>query len=263
MPRQGLSNTIVHHDFIHLLMECLINRAQNYIGITMKTFYAIGDIHGRDYLLEKMYLRIETDPYRSNEYGKPVVIHIGDYIDGGPNSDKVVDLVMKGSPHFESIALLGNHEALMLECLKTDDRDVWWNWISNGGNKTLEALGISSQFGGYNPKKLSDALGTARIHWLQNLPLYYVSDPYLFVHAGIVPNRPLNEQKKKDLLWIRSRFLESDVKHPHIVVHGHTQTEQPELLPNRIGIDTGAARPKTLTAVILNSFTTPRFISVT
>lgn len=228
----------------------------------MNPIYAIGDIHGRDHLLEKMYLRIEYDPFRPADTHKPTVIHIGDYIDGGPNSDKVLDLVMKGSPSFESIALLGNHEALMLDCLETDDRDVWWNWISNGGDKTLAALGVSTRFGGHNPKDLSEALGERRIQWLRNLPLYHVCDPYLFVHAGIVPDRPLNEQKRKDMLWIRSRFLGSDTKHPYIVVHGHTQTELPELLHNRIGIDTGAARPKTLTAVVLGGATEPRFISV-
>lgn len=228
----------------------------------MKPIYAIGDIHGRDHLLEKMYSRIEHDPDRSHNAETPIVVHIGDYIDGGPNSDKVLDMIMKGSTGFESISLLGNHEALMLECLETDDRDVWWNWISNGGDKTLEAFGVSNRFGGYNPKELSDALGGERIHWLKNLPLYHIADPYLFVHAGIVPDRPLGEQKKKDLLWIRSRFLESDVKHPYIIVHGHTQTETPELLPNRIGIDTGAARPKTLTAVFLGDIGKPRFLSV-
>ena len=117
----------------------------------MNLTYAIGDIHGRDHLLEKIYTRIETDPYRDNASAKPTVVHIGDYIDGGPNSDKVLDLVMRGSPKFKSISLLGNHEALMLECLETDDRDVWWNWLSNGGNKTLDAFGISNRFGRYNP----------------------------------------------------------------------------------------------------------------
>jgi serine/threonine protein phosphatase 1 len=228
----------------------------------MTYIYAIGDIHGRDYLLEKMYLRIQDDPYRPDKSERPIVVHIGDYIDGGPNSSKVLDIVMKGSPNFDSISLLGNHEALMLDCLNTDNRDVWWNWISNGGDKTLESLGISNRFGGYNPKDLSDALGEKRIKWLQNLPLYHISAPYLFVHAGIVPNRPLAKQKKKDMLWIRSRFLESSVTHPYVIVHGHTQTELPELLPNRIGIDTGAARPKTLTAVVLDNSRKPRFISV-
>lgn len=229
----------------------------------MKIIYAIGDIHGRDYLLEKMYERILTDPLRPAEANDIVVVHIGDYIDGGPNSKQVLDLIMRGSSEFESIALLGNHEDMMLNCLETDDRDVWWNWLNNGGFKTLESFDVSFRFGGYEPRLLIEALGQHRIDWLKNLPLHYQSKPYLFVHAGIVPERDLESQKKKDLLWIRSRFLESSIKHPFIVVHGHTQTHEPELLHNRIGIDTGAARPKTLTAVVLGEFSAPRFMSVT
>lgn len=151
----------------------------------------------------------------------------------------------------------------MLDCLETDYRDVWWNWISNGWDRTLDALGIRNRFGGYNPQDLFEALGQNRIDWLRSLPIYHISEPYLFVHAGIVPGRPIKEQKKKDMLWIRTRFLESNVTHEYIVVHGHTQTETPELRHNRIGIDTGAARPKTLTAVVLNDLEKPRFINVT
>lgn len=228
----------------------------------MKQIYAIGDIHGRDHLLERMYDRIKTDPYRSKISETPIIIHIGDYVDGGPNSDKVIDRVMRGIVGFENIALMGNHEDLLLKCLDTDDRDVWWNWISNGGDRTLEALGVSTRFGGYDPKALSEALGQKRIEWLKQLPLYHFNGRYLFVHAGIVPGIQLSEQKPKDMLWIRSRFLESDVDHGYTVVHGHTQTHEPELLPNRIGIDTGAARPKTLTAVALFEGEQPRFLQV-
>lgn len=229
----------------------------------MQAIYAIGDIHGRHNLLEKMYLRIENDPYRINQSEKPIVIHIGDYIDGGPDSDKVLDTIIKGRTSFKSISLLGNHEALMLACLDTDDRDVWWSWISNGGDKTLDSLGVSMRFGGYNPKELRDALGENRITWLLALPLYYVMKPYLFVHAGIVPGRSIEQQKRKDLLWIRSRFLNSEEQHDYIVVHGHTQVEEPECLHNRINIDTGQARPKKLTAVVFETTKDPRFISVT
>lgn len=150
----------------------------------------------------------------------------------------------------------------MLDCLETDDRNVWWNWLSNGGEATLSALGISFRFGGYDPNALAKGLGVHRITWLRSLPLYHVAAPYLFVHAGIVPGVSLDEQHTKDMLWIRSRFLQSDVKHEYVVVHGHTQTEDPELLHNRIGIDTGAARPKKLTAVVLDELNTPRFMSV-
>jgi len=224
------------------------------------TVYAIGDIHGRDALLERMHARIEVGPHRAG-LEKPVVVHLGDYIDGGPESDKVLDRLMKGSPAFDSVCLLGNHEALMLECLETDDRDIWWNWISNGGDRTLKAFDIPLR-GGYDPKALADALGAKRIDWLRRLPTSFVSGRHLFVHAGIVPGVPLEHQKARDLLWIRSRFLESDDDHGHLVIHGHTQTVEPEVRHNRIGVDTGAARPKTLTAVALETDQSPRFISV-
>ncbi len=227
----------------------------------MSLLYAIGDIHGRDALLERMYARIEGDPHRRPDTDRPAVIHLGDYIDGDPESDKVLDRVIRGSPSFHSIALLGNHEALMLACLETNDRDVWWNWISNGGDRTLAALGVSTR-AGYDPAALASALGAKRIDWLRALPTYHVVEPYLFVHAGIVPNVPLEAQQTKDMLWIRTRFLESREDHGYIVVHGHTQTTAPEVFHNRIGIDTGAARPKTLTAVALDGRSAPRFISV-
>lgn len=227
----------------------------------MTQIYAVGDIHGRDHLLKRIHNWIAIDPYRvSND--KPTVIHLGDYIDGGPDSHLVIDRIMTRRKEFDTIALLGNHEDMMLACLETDDRDVWWNWISNGGDRTLEALGVSFRFGGYDPRALRDALGAKRIEWLKSLPLYHISPPYLFVHAGIVPSVPLAEQKRKDMLWIRSRFLDSEADHGFVVVHGHTQTEKPEVKPNRICIDTGAARPKTLTAVALKPNGDPRFLQV-
>lgn len=228
----------------------------------MAITYAIGDIHGRDALLERLHARIVHDPHRTAGCPKPTVVHLGDYIDGGPRSPDVIDRVMRGSDDFETVALLGNHEALMLECLNTDDRDIWWNWISNGGERTLEALGIPFRTHGCDPRALEGALGVQRIGWLRSLPISHVADGYLFVHAGIVPGVPLDRQQKKDMLWIRSRFLDSDTDHGYIVVHGHTQTIEPEVKSNRIGIDTGEARPKTLTAVALDGTLAPRFLSV-
>jgi serine/threonine protein phosphatase 1 len=228
----------------------------------MNVTYAIGDIHGRDALLERMHARIVHDPHREKDALKPIVVHLGDYIDGGPESHKVLDRIMRGSDAFETIALLGNHEALMLDCLETDDRDVWWNWLSNGGDKTLEAFGVPFKTNGFSSQALTDALGEQKIRWLRGLPLYHVVDDYLFVHAGIVPGTPLDQQQTKDMLWIRTRFLESEADHGYTVVHGHTPTEVPEVKKNRIGIDTEAARPKTLTAVALSDGKPPRFLSV-
>jgi serine/threonine protein phosphatase 1 len=105
-------------------------------------------------------------------------------------------------------------------------------------------------------------LGSRRLQWLEQLPLTYEAGPYLFVHAGIVPGRPLAEQKPKDLIWIRNHFLDSDVDHGFIVVHGHTPSEVPEWKANRINVDTGVVMYGQLTAVVLGAPDTPRFMTV-
>lgn len=228
----------------------------------MSLIYAIGDVHGQDALLARLHARIVHDPHRADASPKPTVIHLGDYIDRGPESADVIDRIMRGSPAFDTVALKGNHEAMMLDCLESDDRDVWMAWLGNGGDRTLEALGYRLHVKGRDPRALAEALGRRRIDWLRSLPILHRTGRYLFVHAGIVPGVPLEAQHPKDLLWIRRPFLDSDADHGVIVVHGHTPTEQPQLRHNRIGVDTGAAWPRTLTAVALDGDAPPRFLQV-
>lgn len=229
----------------------------------MSLIYAIGDVHGQDVLLGRLHARIVQDQSRRASAVKPTVIHLGDYIDRGPRSADVLDRVMRGSPAFDALALLGNHEAMMLACLESDDRDVWAVWLGNGGDRTLESLGYSPRGrSGYDPRALADALGPRRIDWLRALPIWRQAGRYLFVHAGVLPGVPLEAQAPKDMLWIRRRFLDSDADHGFVVVHGHTPVEAPELRANRIGVDTSAAWPRTLTAAVLDDDAPPRFLQV-
>jgi serine/threonine protein phosphatase 1 len=222
--------------------------------------YAIGDIHGRDDLLCQLHEYI-SDFHRLQYAKLPAeVVHIGDYIDGGANSVAVIDRLMRGIDGMGCTCLMGNHEAMMLECMASDNRQAWYTWLSNGGEETLASLGVSLRFGGYDPLALCEALGPERVSWLRSLPLSYVSDPYLFVHAGIVPGVPLDEQQAKDVLWIRSRFLESDVDHGCIVVHGHTPGDEPIVKENRICVDTGATSNGLLTAAVLDGKNPPFFL---
>jgi len=170
---------------------------------------------------------------------------------------------MRGLEGLDVICLKGNHEDMMLACLGSGDRQVWWPWISNGGDETLESLGISLRFGGYHPDCLAKELGKHRVDWLNALPLYHSFGRYFFVHAGIAPGKPVGEQQEKDMLWIRDRFLKSDDDHGYIVIHGHTPTREPEIRRNRIGIDTGAVLYGQLTAVVLGEANGPRFLYVT
>jgi serine/threonine protein phosphatase 1 len=229
----------------------------------MHIHYAIGDVHGRDDLLEALHARIVAD--RNGRYAdKPAtIVYVGDYIDRGLRSREVIDRVRQGLPGFETIALKGNHEDLMLACLTTGDLDVWGMWLGNGGEQTAASFGLTVDTpDDCDPIALAKALGGERLRWFDTLKLYHRTDEHLFVHAGIVPGRPLAQQHEKDLLWIRNAFLHSDVDHGCIVVHGHTPTEQPELKSNRIGVDTGPTWYGNLTAVVLGEPEGPRFITV-
>ncbi len=222
--------------------------------------YAVGDVHGRDDLLKQLHEYIQDFHQLQHQGRRGEILHVGDYIDGGANSIEVIDRLMHGVKGMESTCLLGNHEAMMLDCLDTDERQTWYTWLSNGGDVTLENLGVSLRFGGYDPVALAQALGAERVSWLRSLPLYRLAEPYLFVHAGIAPGVPIEKQAPKDLLWIRSRFLESNVNHGHIVVHGHTPGDEPVLKPNRICVDTGATSNGILSAAVLDGHNRPMFL---
>lgn len=225
-------------------------------------YYAVGDVHGRDDLLTALHERIRV--YHQMQFeGRPAtLVHIGDYIDGGGDSMGVIDRLMDGLSGFETICLKGNHEELLLACLETDDRQPWHNWLANGGEQTLNSLNVSFRFGGFDASQLENALGHLRISWLRSLPLYHRTHHYLFVHAGIVPGVPIENQEEKDLLWIRSRFLDYEGDHGYRVVHGHTPTDDPIVRPNRIGIDIGATSNGKLAAAVLNGVEEPYFLIV-
>jgi serine/threonine protein phosphatase 1 len=228
----------------------------------MDIHYAIGDVHGRDDLLEALHERIAADRRARHGDARAVIVHVGDYIDRGACSREVIDRLMRGVPGFDSICLKGNHEDLMLACLETDAPHVWSMWLGNGGYETAQSFGLSVESGEYDPLALAKALGGERLAWLQSLKLYHRVGDYLFVHAGIVPGRRLEEQEEKDLIWIRHSFLNSKRDHGFRVVHGHTPADEPELRPNRIGIDTGATFRGELTAVALSDTEEPRFLTV-
>lgn len=227
----------------------------------MDVHYAIGDVHGRDDLLARLHDVIQAQHRLRHGWQPGVIVYVGDYIDRGARSVEVIDRVMRGLPGFKSVCLKGNHEQLMLDCLDTDDRDVWLSWLDNGGEETMASLGLGGR-DARNSLALARAIGPERLQWLDRLDLTYRAGDYFFVHAGIVPGRPLAEQKEKDLLWIRDHFLSSDADHGVVVVHGHTPAREPELKQNRINVDIGATFNGQLAAVVLGEKEGPRFIVI-
>ncbi|MBF0270080.1 MAG: serine/threonine protein phosphatase [Alphaproteobacteria bacterium] len=218
--------------------------------------YAVGDIHGRPDLLEKVLARIAKDAKKSRA-ARTKVVTLGDYVDRGPDSRGVVQRLMKPPPEGidELISLKGNHEDMLLRFL---DHPLHggFEWILlNGGAPTLASWGVdlpaildSREIKGLH-KDFLERLTPEERMFIANMPLKHVDGTILCVHAGIRPGIALSHQVPDDLLWIRDAFLDSTAAHGKLVVHGHTVTFEPELCQNRAGIDTGAWRTGTLTAL--------------
>lgn len=196
--------------------------------------FAIGDIHGCAEALEKLLGRLPVD------WGADLVIFLGDYIDRGPEPRRVIEKVMELRKLYPErvIALRGNHEWMFLRYLRGIEPEVF---LFNGGEATLRAY--------YREGKL-DIPEEHRI-FLEGLPLYYETEDYFFVHAGVRPERPLHNQEEEDLLWIREGFYYYPGTFPKKIVFGHTPFPEPLLLPDRLGIDTGCVYGGKLTAIEL------------
>lgn len=221
---------------------------------------AIGDIHGRadllDRLLSKIAKEFGTTPHQ--------LVFLGDYVDRGPDSRAVLDrLVDLRATRPGTVLLKGNHEQAMLDFLAAGpDADAWISW---GGEETLLSYSIELGF----PfdlvsaqRALADALPAAHFDLLMTLALTHQAPGYFFVHAGVAPTTPLELQQESDLLWIRDKFFdEGEARFPDtVIVHGHTPVKKAEDHGWRINVDTGAVWTGRLTAVVLGQGK-PRFLT--
>jgi serine/threonine protein phosphatase 1 len=149
------------------------------------------------------------------------------------------------------VCLRGNHEAYMLEVLR--DPGKLDDWRQFGGLQTLMSYGVQPSL---NPDAveqieliglLNAAIPAHHLSFLRALKPSFVCGDFFFVHAGVRPGIPLDEQQESDLLWIRNEFLDSDENFGKFIVHGHTPVRVPDVRPNRINIDTGAYATGNLT----------------
>lgn len=217
--------------------------------------YAIGDVHGRLDLLIELIDLIRRD-HQERAAASATVVMLGDLIDRGPQSAEVIDFLLGQRPDFATFCfLMGNHEEAMLNSLEPgiDPRNT--GWLTFGGLETLASYGVPASLLLMEGKLLAEELRRyfpeSHLAFIESFEDRFVVGDYLFVHAGIRPGVPLDQQKPEDLRWIRGEFLEDKRRHEHMVVHGHTIAEQPQIRPNRIGIDTGAYRTGVLTALAL------------
>ena len=225
--------------------------------------YVVGDVHGRIDLLDALAKKIGDDLSRG-QFEFAATVFLGDYIDRGPRSAQVVERLANDDFPTSVIALRGNHEAEFLDFLQ--DASVLENWRRYGGLETLVSYGVDVSAAmcgkGYDlaQRELARKLPAHHLEFLRRTFLSYSCADYFFCHAGVRPGVPLSEQNAQDLLWIRQAFTNYRGPIEKVVVHGHTAVEAPEILPNRIAIDTGAYATGLLTCLILQG-DERRFIS--
>lgn len=216
--------------------------------------YAVGDVHGRDDLLAELHERIAADA-AGRSASRRVLVHLGDYVDRGPASRQVVDrLTQRPLPGFEIVTLMGNHERLLIGFLEGDPADAVC-WIRNGGAATLASYGVEPPTGLHGLlaayEGFVEALPEEHRRFYETRPLTHRVGDYVFVHAGVDPRRPLDDQDERTALWVREPFLNNPEWMGAMIVHGHTPAREPVIRPNRIGVDTGAFASGVLTALVL------------
>lgn len=217
--------------------------------------YAIGDIHGRIDLLDKLISEIEADILRRNVAAPLRVILLGDYIDRGSASRQVIDRLISLGSKWPMVAIMGNHEDALLRFLDTPD--IGPSWTQHGGAETLVSYGVTPPAGldedawARTRDLLAAQLPPAHETFYRSLSPYTLAGDYLFVHAGVRPKVRLEDQTTQDLMWIRREFVECEKAIDKVVVHGHTPSEQAHVGRWRIGIDTGAYATGVLTAIRL------------
>jgi len=224
-------------------------------------WYAVGDVHGRLDLFEALIEAIERDDSQGPAADTTIVL-LGDLVDRGPDSAGVVSRARRWQAQRRVRVLAGNHEEMFLYAL--DDIAVLRHFLRHGGRQTALSYGIPRDE--YDRATMEELQGMLKAalpdedrQFLASAKNYLVAGDYLFVHAGIAPQVPLEEQQEHHLRWIREPFLDHAEPHDHFVVHGHTITETVDARSNRIGIDTGAYRSGCLTALALEG-TTRRII---
>jgi serine/threonine protein phosphatase 1 len=220
--------------------------------------YAVGDMHGRADLLSELFMRIDDD-LKARPITNSIQVFLGDYIDRGPNSRQVIDLLIERRRQRDVLFLKGNHEDCMLRFLS--DPTVLPAWQNIGGANTLLSYGVEPTRRD-DPESqhkvcaaLRQAMPDSHRRFIGGLALSFTCGDFFFVHAGARPGIPLQKQSQRDLLWIRDDFLLHEEDFGGVVVHGHTPTYKPDIRSNRINIDTGAYATGQLTCLVLQGDT--------
>lgn len=249
-----LTNYLIPHFLMRLLHQRFAQtpRPRPRLISTEKpsVIYAIGDVHGCMAELTALELQIVEDaaPFTGEKW----IVMLGDYVDRGPYSADVLDHLTASAPiGFKRICLVGNHETMMLKFL--DDPALDCEWLQFGGEATLTSYGIDVMNFRRSPSAtrraiLKSYIPSEHIEFMTQMPVLLALPGLNFVHAGLRPGLPLEQQVEQDLLWIREPFLSQSSSLVGRTIHGHTPVLEPVVIDNRVGIDTGAYASGILTA---------------
>lgn len=222
--------------------------------------YAIGDVHGRHDLLAAMHRRIESElEYAPSSDWR--IIHLGDYVDRGPDSRSVIDFLIEAQKRDpRNVMLAGNHDIGMLEFLADGSPDGLF--MNYGGVQTAQSYGVDFTRDAHVLGKaeavrrghmaLMKAVPRSHADFLRSLPFSVTFGDFFFCHAGIRPGVPLDRQNRQDLIWIRDAFHDHPGLFAKVIVHGHTPVPEAEVMANRVNVDTLAWNSGTLSALAIH-----------
>ncbi len=218
--------------------------------------YAIGDIHGRDDLLNALLTQIEADDLARGA-ADTQIIFLGDLVDRGPGSAAVVETALALNTSGRNVRfLMGNHEEVFVSACRKSDPKVTRFFLRIGGEATVLSYPITrAEYMTLDMEQLTERLDTLvpreHVKFIESFEDQIIIGDYVFVHAGIRPGVPLSDQKQSDMRWIREEFIDQRGDLEKVVVYGHTIYEEVEERGSRIGIDTGAYDSGKLTALAL------------
>lgn len=206
----------------------------------MSLTYVIPDIHGRFDLMSEALHAVHA--HAAGNGG--TLVMLGDYVDKGPDSNKVIARLRRGMPDgWTFIPLKGNHDVMMAAAWR--DPAKMTRWLGRGGDKVLESYGGDPS-----------AIPEADIAWLEALPLMHIDAHRIYVHAGLDPGVARDAQLETTLLWKRYPKGDAAGFEGRHVVHGHNSFVQgPELYQGRTNLDTRAWRTGRLVTGVFDDAT--------
>lgn len=209
--------------------------------------FVIGDIHGCN---DEPRVMLEHLEKKEHLHDEDVVVFLGDYIDRGPSSKEVVDLLLAfKQKHANSRFLRGNHEAMLADFLQGGN-NLGFSFLRNGGVETIQSYGV--QLADAAPDHFSSVLPPDHLDFFNNLETIVEFDQFICVHAGLNPRRTLDSQVDAETYWIRDEFISNPHPFGKLIVFGHTPWRDIFVnIPYKVGVDTGLVFGNKLTCLEL------------